>query len=108
MAMAMRTAPASTPAICSPRALTPPPVARVGHEAVAQRVGEPVDERDVAEDEALAEVDPVRLERIEAVRGVDHGVAAGGDDAQRLAESFAVVAHVLDHFVEHDDVEGGV
>ncbi len=60
--------------------------AHVRCEAVAQRVGQPVDERDVAEDVALAEVGAVRLEGIQAVGREDHDGAAGLRHAHHLGD----------------------
>jgi hypothetical protein len=73
-----------------------------------QRVRQVVDQGDVAEDVFLAQVDPVRFERVEAVRGEDQDLATLARDPQRFLERLAVVFNVLDNLVEQDRVKDAV
>jgi len=77
----------------------------VRRKAVADRIRKPVDERDVAEHVALAEVRTVRLEGVQPVRRKDHDRAARLRDANGLRDRLAVVVDVLDHLVREDHVE---
>jgi len=49
--------------------------------------------------------DAVRLERIKAIRGIENGVTACPQHARQLDHGRTVIADVLDHLVQHDDVE---
>ena len=79
--------------------------AHVRREAVAQRVGQPVDEGDVAEDVATTEVGAVRLEGVQAVGCEGHDGAARPGHAHHLGGRGAVVIDVLDDLVAEDEVE---
>ncbi len=82
--------------------------AHVRRQAVAQRVGQIIDERGVAEMVAAAPVMAVRLEGIEAVRAEDHDPTAGPDHPQHLPRRGPVVGHMLDHLVGEEHIEAGV
>src|SRR3990170_2440541 len=78
---------------------------RVRDEPVADGVGQPVDERHVPEDVALAQEDAVRLERVQPVRAEDHCPPVRPEHAAHLSQRSQVVGDVLDHLVQQDDVE---
>ncbi len=80
--------------------------ADVRGESVAEGVGEPADEGDVAEDVTAAKIGAVRFERIEPVRRKDDDAAAAFHDAMRFANCLRIVRDVFDDFVEQDSVEG--
>ncbi len=74
-------------------------------EPVAQRIGQPVDQGDVAEDVALPEVGAVCLEGVQPIWREGHDVAAGLGHSHHLRGGGAVVRDVLDHFIGEDQVE---
>ena len=69
-------------------------------ELVAQKIGQPADQRNVAEDVPLAEIRAVRLEWIQAIRREDDDVSAALADAMRFADRLRVVGDVFDDFVQ--------
>src|SRR5690606_33759773 len=77
-------------------------------EAVTERRGEPVHERDVAENVATAQVNAVRLEWVEPVGCVEDAGASRSQDARDLADRLPVVLDVLDDLVQDDDVHAAV
>jgi homogentisate 1,2-dioxygenase len=58
----------------------------VRHEMITQDRGQPVHQWDVAEDVPAAEIDAVCLERVEAVRRVQHAATAGPEHPRDLAD----------------------
>src|SRR5262249_46386155 len=84
----------------------------VGADGGAEGVGDdgrqPVHEGNQPKNVAFAQVDAVRLEQVEPIRGVDDDAAARPEDAQAFRDRPGVVADVLDDLVEHDHVEGRV
>ena len=79
--------------------------AHVRRETVAQRIGQPVDQRDVAEDVAPPDVGAVRLEGVQAVGREGHDDAPGPRHAHHLGHGAPVVVDVLDDLVGEDEVE---
>ena len=79
--------------------------AHVGNEAVTQRVGQPVDEGDIAEHVAAPDVGAVGLEGVETVGREGHDGAARPGDPHHLGSRGPVVIDVLDDLVGEDQVE---
>lgn len=74
-------------------------------EVLAQAIGQIVDERYEFENVSFAQVDPVRLERVEPIGSENNNVPAGSNHAHSLCYSLIVVAHVLYDFVEEYHIE---
>src|SRR5919198_1363037 len=78
----------------------------MGDQLVPQPIGQVVHAQDVAETVLPPPEDAVRLERIQAVRGIDHDVPAVSEHSQGVLDGLAIVPNVLDDLVEDKDVEG--
>ena len=82
--------------------------AHVRRQAIAQGVGQVVDEGGVAEMIAAAPVVAVRFEGIETVRAEDHDAAAHCGYAQHFLRCGPIIAHMLDHLVREYHIEGSI
>ena len=80
----------------------------VTSQLVPQRVGQVVDQRDVAEAILAPPEDAVGLPEPEAVGGKDDDAPADLCHPVGFAHGLAVVVHVLQDFVEQDHVEKAV
>src|SRR5688572_4736416 len=73
-----------------------------------QDVRQPVDEWDVAKDEAPTEIDPVRLEEIHPIRREDDDAPARPQHSERLGNRLVIVVNVLYDLVQQDNVEAPI
>src|SRR5581483_3315247 len=80
----------------------------VGAEDVADAGREVIDERQQAEEIALADEEPVSFERVEPVGRVDDDVPTGRQAAIGLLDRHPVVVDVLDNLIQEDHGEGAV
>ena len=74
--------------------------ADVRREFGTQKIRQPADEGNVAENVPLAEIRAVRLERVQTIRREDDDASAALADAVRFANRLAIIRDVFDYFVQ--------